>query len=84
MQQTVLKKCLSDTEFVNMQIIFQKMLCYREWLKRDKYWKRNDENAIINTKIAIEKLLKSIVNLFPRMSGQNWEIAKMHEQLHVA
>ena len=28
-------------------------------------------------------MLQSILNLWPRLKGQGWELAKFHEQLHV-
>ena len=60
------------------------MLCYRAWLKKKKYWKRDDQYAYLTAQEAIEKLLKSIIKLMPRSTGNNWDICKMHEQLHVA
>ena len=60
------------------------VLCYQAWLKLDKFWKRDDNATFDNVQMAVEKLLQSIIKLMPRSSGQNWEIAKIHEQLHVA
>ena len=31
---------------------------------------------------AIEKLLQSIIKLMPISTGQNWDISKVHKQLH--
>ena len=75
---------LSNQQFVNLLFVFEMMLCYREWLKKDNYLKKSDDLAFWNAKKAIEKLLKSIITLFPRSTRQNWEVAKVHEQLHVA
>ena len=76
---------IDDDNFQNLQYVFEMMLlCYKAWLKHDKYWKRDDEQTYWNIEKAIEKLLKDIIRLLPKSTGQEWEIAKMHEQLHVA
>ena len=48
-----------------------------------KLLKRNDENAFWSAKKGIEKHFDSIINLFSRSPGQNWETVKIQEQLHV-
>lgn len=71
-------------KYVDILYIFEMMICYRAWLKQDKFWKRDDNLAFLTAREAIEKLLKSIVKLMPRSTGNNWDISKIHEQLHVA
>ena len=75
---------VSDTQYVDILYVFEMMLCYRAWLQLDKYWMRNDREMFKTAQESIEKLLKSIIKLMPRSTGQNWDICKIHEQLHVA
>ena len=66
-----------------MRQVFQMMLCYWVWLKKDKYWKRGDKVAKHIARVAIRTMLVELMKLWPRDSGQGWEKAKIHEQLHV-
>lgn len=75
---------ISDSQFVDILYVFEMMVCYRAWLKLDKYWKRDDIEAFMSAQQLIEKLLQSIIKLMPRSTGQSWYISKIHEQLHVA
>ena len=68
----------------NITTVFELMLCYRAWLKRKTYWKRNDVTTFYNVQKAIEKMLDLIIKMVPRTDRQSWELAKIHEQLHVA
>lgn len=43
----------------------------------------DDKNALLKAQHAIETLLKEIILLIPRSTGNNWEIVKIHEKLHV-
>ena len=60
------------------------ILCYREWLKLDSFWKIDDDSTFHNLELAIENLLQDIITLMPRTKGNQWAICKIHEQLHVA
>ena len=66
-----------------MREVFQMLLSYLVWLKRDTYWKRGDKVAQKAAQTAIRVMLQKIMQLWPRPGGQGWEIPKMHEQLHV-
>ena len=68
---------------LNMQEVFQMMLCYWSWLKKEKYWKRGDGRSKQKFKDSIKKMLIELNRLWPRMKGQGWAKAKFHEQLHV-
>ena len=79
-----LNNVFSDSqETKNMRECFQMLLCYWMWLKKDKYWKRNDGHAFAETLGAIRLMLMKIKSLWPRTEGQGWNIPKFHEQLHV-
>jgi len=67
----------------NMQYVFQMMLCYRMWLKREQYWKPGDQAAKARAKEAIRKFLADLKKLWPCQKGQGWCIPKYHEQLHI-
>ena len=43
----------------------------------------DDKNALLKAQHTIETLLKEIITLIPRSTGNYWEIVKIHEQLHV-
>jgi hypothetical protein len=66
-----------------MRQVFQMLLSYWVWLKRDTYWKRGDKNAKERARTAIRVMLQELIRLWPRSRGQGWELAKIHEQLHV-
>jgi hypothetical protein len=73
----------STARVAQMRQVFQMMLCYWMWLKKDKYWKRGDKVAKQAARVAIQTMLYELINLWPRTTGQGWEKAKVHEQLHV-
>ena len=82
--QAYFSKVLGNPRAVNdMRECFQMILCYWMWLKKDKYWVRNDYECMQNATNAIRAMLSRIVDLWPRQEGQGWELAKFHEQLHV-
>jgi hypothetical protein len=66
-----------------MRQVFQMILCYWSWLKKDKYWKRGDKEAKQVARSAIQTMLSELMKLWPRQEGNGWEKAKIHEQLHV-
>ena len=63
---------------------FEMLLCYWAWLKKDEYWVLSDMNALQIAKEAICKTVNQLMLLFPRISGNQWNIPKIHEQLHIA
>jgi hypothetical protein len=67
-----------------MRQVFQMLLLYWVWLKRDSYWKRGDhKDAKDSARKAIRVMLRELIHLWPRVRGNGWEKAKIHEQLHV-
>ena len=73
----------SSQRLNEMRQVFQMLLSYWVWLKRDYYWKRGDKNAKEAARTAISIMLRELIRLWPRVRGQGWEKAKIHEQLHV-
>ena len=73
----------SAARVAKMRQVFQMILCYWSWLKKDKYWKRGDKEAKHVARSAIQTMLSELMNLWPRKKGNGWEKAKFHEQLHV-
>ena len=51
--------------------------------KKPTYWSRMVLHGRQHAKQAIVIMLQSILNLWPRLKGQGWDLAKFHEQLHV-
>jgi hypothetical protein len=66
-----------------MRQVFQMLLSYWVWLKRDSYWKRGDKDAKESARKAVRVMLRELIRLWPRVRGNGWEKAKKHEQLHV-
>jgi hypothetical protein len=66
-----------------MRYVFQQLLCYWVWLKKDFYWKAGDKKAKQAAKTAIQTMLSQLVQLWPRDRGNGWQTAKHHEQIHV-
>src|SRR5687768_3613859 len=62
--------------------VFEMLLCYWAWLKKEEYWYRNDSEAFETAKTAIWVLTHRLQTLFPRKLL--WKIPKLHEQLHIA
>ena len=73
----------SSQQLNEMRQVFQMLLSYWVWLKRDSYWKRGDKNAKEAARKAISVMLRELIRLWQRVRGQGWEKAKIHEQLHV-
>ena len=63
---------------------FETLLCYWQWLKKDEFWDLNNLQATVTAKTSIYKLVDGLKKLFPRSTGNQWRIPKIHEQLHVA
>lgn len=68
----------------NMIQVFEMLLCYWAWLKKDEYWHINDFEALQTAKHAIWVLTSWLKTHFPHTIGQLWKIPKIHEQLHIA
>jgi len=75
---------LTTKKYNDMIEAFEMLLCYWAWLKKDEYWDCNDMKALECAKIAICKTVNQLVHLFPRSTGSQWNIPKLHEQLHIA
>ena len=73
----------SPQKLNEMRQVFQMLLSYWVWLKRDTYWKRGDNDAKESARNSISVMLRELIRLWPRVRGQGWEKAKIHEQLHV-
>jgi hypothetical protein len=59
------------------------MLCYWAWLKQDKYWMANDAVACANATQSIKIMMAQIQVLWPRRTGVEWNLTKLHEQFHI-
>ncbi len=80
----LLEEVLGSNERLNdMRQVFQMMLAYWVWLKKESYWVRGDHVARDGARTAISTMLRDLASFWPRTKGQGWEKAKNHEQLHV-
>jgi hypothetical protein len=67
----------------DMRQVFQRMLAYWVWLKKETYWVREDVLSREVARTVITTMLRVLQQLWPRSSGQGWEKPKTHEQIHV-
>ena len=74
----------TSENYVNMINAFEMLLCYWSWLKKEEYWDCQDMDALEIANEAIRVTVKMLKVLFPCTKGCEWNIPKMHEQLHVA
>ena len=70
-------------ELRNLRGAFQILLSYRAWLHKDKFWTLGDKDAKERARDAIVENLSNFQRMWPRSQGQQWALAKMHEQKHV-
>jgi hypothetical protein len=73
----------SPQQLNDMRQVFQMLLSYWVWIKRNTYWKRGNKNAKESAGEAISVMLCELMRLWPRVRGQGWKKAKIHQQLHV-
>ena len=66
-----------------MLFIFQLILCYHAWLKRDTYWVRGDTMAQGLANQAVRTMIVKLQELWPRLAGLGWHLTKLHKQVHV-
>jgi hypothetical protein len=64
---------LGSSQRVNeMRQVFQMLLSYWVWLKRDSYWKRGSKDAKESVRTAMRVMLRKLIRLWPRVWGQGW------------
>ncbi len=73
----------SNERLNDMRQVFQMMLAYWVWLKKETYWVRGDVLSREGARTAIRTMLRDLQQLWPRKLGQGWVKPKTHEQLHV-
>ncbi len=66
-----------------MVYVFQQILCYWAWLKKDTYWMANDLDGCASATRSIKIMMRQLQVLWPRENGFCWNITKLHEQFHV-
>ena len=64
--------------------IFELLLCYWAWLKKEEYWDIHDTESLQCAKTSIFESINKLKQMFPRLAGEAWKIPKFHEQLHIA
>ena len=81
--QKVFDDTMGEDRRVDMQYAFQMLLCYRQWLKKPSYWKKGNQQAREDARDSIRAMLHELIEFWPRLKGNGWEIPKVHEQLHI-
>jgi hypothetical protein len=80
----LIRKNKTFTIYADMIQVFEMLLCYWAWLKKEEFWHSKDIEALQSAKNAIWVLINRLKMLFPRTKGECWKIPKIHEQLHTA
>ena len=70
---------LTERQYLIMFSTFETLQCYWQWLKKDEFWDLNNLQAIVTAKMSIYKLVDGLKKLFPRSTGNQWRIPKIHE-----
>ena len=73
----------ANKRYRDMQYLFSMTLAYWAWLQKDCYWQIHDNKGRQLAHKAIQTMLKTTIDLWPREHGQGWNKAKVHEQLHI-
>ena len=83
--ETFFTECLTGglATWRKMVYVFQQILCYWTWLKRDKFWMATDHAACAAATQSIKLMMQQIQDLWPRNEGLCWSLTKLHEQFHV-
>ena len=66
-----------------MLYVFQQILCYWSWLKQDTFWLADDAHECSRATSSIKLMMRQLQSLWPRRSGFEWNLTKLHEQFHV-
>ena len=82
-RKLLLKHEPSASIYGDMIHVFEMLLCYWAWLKKEEYWQSRDHEASKIAKNAIWVLINRLKDLFPRKEGCQWDIPKWHKQLHI-
>ena len=77
----IIKKCKDKEErnllYNEMIVTFEMLLCYWAWLKKKEYWDCSDMDALQIAKMSIFKTIDNLKKLFPRSTGNAWNIPKI-------
>jgi hypothetical protein len=79
-----LSKAIGEQKLNNFRALFEMLLTFEAWMKRDSYWKTSDRQTPKQAYAKIKEMLTMIKVHAPRKEDTNgWNITKFHEMLHV-
>src|SRR5207253_8852691 len=78
--QLLMRKNKTALIYGGMIQVFEMLLCYWAWLKKEEFWHRNDSEAFKTAKNAIWVLTNCLKTLMPHTIKSFWKIPKIHEQ----
>jgi hypothetical protein len=82
--KSLFEDVLGSTARLNdMHQVFQMMLAYWVWLKKETYWVHGNVLSREGARTAIRTMLRDLEQFWPHKSRQGWVKPKTHEQLHV-
>ena len=71
------------TQSANYLYLFEMMMCFEQWAKKDKYWEIDDEEGERLAHTAIRNFLKAVKHIADRTEGHSWKLPKFHELKHL-
>jgi hypothetical protein len=75
---------MDGSDYFDMIEVFESLLCFWAWLKKDKYWKCGDEEATRAAEEATCILMRKMRQMWARTTGIGWNNPKTHETAHNA
>ena len=71
-------------EFKDILQVFEALLCFDEWLRKDSYWPQHgSEVKMANISHSIAKLMHMSKKYIPTSISMAWNYPKFHELMHI-
>ena len=71
-------------EFKDILQVFEALLCFDEWLRKDSYWPQHgSEVKMANVSRSIAKLMHMSKKYIPTSKSTAWNYPKFHELTHI-
>jgi hypothetical protein len=70
--------------FKDILQVFEAMLCFNKWLRKDSYWSHEDAEVIVAiVKRSIAKLMHLSKKYIPTSNQTAWHFPRFHEFMHI-
>ncbi len=82
--KNILPRAVGEQKVNNFLALFETLLTFEAWMKRDCYWKTSDRQTPRRAYRKIKEMLALIKLHSPRKDDTcGWKLTKFHEMLHV-